>query len=63
MRAGILFLSHGNIFERYDSSKHHIDTNANCTIVRVIGFGSAFRMDFDDVFVSAEVMYQMRQRL
>jgi hypothetical protein len=42
---------------------HHIDTNANCTAVRVTGFGRAFRMDFEDVFVTAEVKYQMRQRV
>lgn len=42
---------------------HHIDTNANCTTVRVTGFGRAFRMDFEDVLVTAEVKYQMRQRV
>ena len=59
--AGIL-LSDGTTVERYANTKHHIDTKANCTAVRVIGFGRALRMDFDDVFVTAEVMYQIRQR-
>jgi hypothetical protein len=31
-------------------------------IVRVMGIGRAFRMDFEDVFVSAEVRYQTIQR-
>jgi hypothetical protein len=31
-------------------------------IVNVMGIGRAFRIDFEDVFVSAEVMYQIRQR-
>jgi len=41
--------------------RHHIETDANCTIVRVAGLGSAFRIDFDDVFVRAEVRYQTMQ--
>jgi hypothetical protein len=28
-------------------------------MVRVIGIGRAFKIDFDDVFVRAEVKYQM----
>lgn len=60
--AGIFLLSDGTAVERYANTKHHIDTKANCTAVRVIGFGRALRMDFDDVFVTAEVMYQIRQR-
>lgn len=47
--------------ERYTNTKHHIDTKANCTTVRVMGLGKAFRIDFDEVFVTAEVMYQIRQ--
>lgn len=53
----------GNNVERYASVRHHIETKANWTIVRVIGFGRAFRMDLDDVFVRAEVMYQTRQSI
>lgn len=41
--------------------KHHDDTQANCTIVRVIGFGKAFNIVLEDVLVRAEVMYQMIQ--
>lgn len=61
MRAGTARLRAGNSVERYDSSRHHIDTKANWTIVRVMGFGRAFKIDLDEVFVSAEVMYQIRQ--
>jgi hypothetical protein len=31
--------------------------------VRVAGFGKAVRMDLEDVFVSADVMYQIMQRI
>jgi hypothetical protein len=40
-----------------DSSTHHEETNPNCTIVKVIGFGKALRMLFEDVFESADVRY------
>lgn len=62
LRAGTLFLSQGKEDERYDSRRHHVGTKANCTMVRVIGLGSAFKMDLDEVFVRAEVVYQIRQR-
>lgn len=62
LRAGILLLRDGITAERYTNTRHHIETKANCTIVRVIGFGRAFRIDFDEVFVTAEVRYQTRQR-
>lgn len=42
---------------------HHVETKANCISVRVIGFGKAFRIDFDEVFVRAEDMYQMRHSI
>jgi hypothetical protein len=63
LRAGMLVLSHGNLVDRYESSRHHNDTKANWTIVRVMGLGSAFKMDFEDVFVNAEVVYQIRQSI
>jgi hypothetical protein len=44
--------------DRPVKTRHQIETEANWTIVRVAGFGKAFKMDFDDVFVRAEVMYQ-----
>lgn len=50
-RLGKRCASHANV-------KHHNETKANCMIVRVIGCGKAFRIDFDDVFVSADVKYQ-----
>lgn len=45
--------------ERYTNNKHQKETNANWTMVRVIGIGRAFKIDFEDVFVRAEVKYQM----
>lgn len=63
LSAGILLLNKGNTVDRYTSKRQDNGTNANCTIVRVTGFGRAFKMDFEDVFVTAEVMYQMRQRI
>lgn len=44
------------------SIKHHIDTDANWTMVNVTGCGKAFSIDFDEVFVRAEVMYQTMHR-
>jgi hypothetical protein len=32
-------------------------------IVNVIGIGRAFKMDFEDVFVRAEVKYQITHRV
>ena len=40
-----------------------MDTKANWTRVRVIGLGKAFKIDFDEVFVRAELVYQTRQRI
>lgn len=61
LSAGMLTLSEGITVDRYESRRQYIDTNANCTAVSVIGFGSAFKIDFEDVFVKAEVVYQTRQ--
>jgi hypothetical protein len=63
LRAGTLFLSQGKIADKYANNRHHIETNANCTIVRVIGLGRAFKMDLEDVFVVAEVIYHIRQSI
>ena len=41
--------------------RHHIETDANCTIVNVTGFGKAVRIDFEDVLVSADVIYHAMQ--
>jgi len=43
-------------------TKHQSETEANCAIVRVTGLGKALRMDLEEVFVSAEVMYHVIQR-
>lgn len=42
-------------------SKHHPDTNANCTVVSVTGCGSAVRMTFDDILVKMDVKYHIAQ--
>lgn len=39
------------------------DTKANCTSVSVAGILKALRIDFDDVFVSADEVYQSRHRI
>ena len=60
-KAGIALLMDGNMEAKPANIRHHIETDANCTIVRVAGFGNAFRIDFDDVFVRAEVRYHTMQ--
>jgi hypothetical protein len=42
---------------------HQNETKANCTIDRVIGFGKAIRIDLEEVFVSADVKYQITNRV
>lgn len=61
-RAGIVFLSPGNNMASHAKSKHHKDTKANWTSVRVIGLSKAFRIDLEDVLVRADVRYHMTQR-
>ena len=63
LRAGMVRFRMGKTDARCASTRHHIETKPNCTIVRVIGFGRASKIDLDEVLVSAEVMYQIRQRL
>ena len=41
--------------------RHHTETEANCTIVKVTGFGNAVNMDFDEVLVRADVIYHAIQ--
>lgn len=36
-------------------------TDANCIIVNVTGFGKAVSIDFEEVLVSADVMYHAMQ--
>ncbi len=38
-------------------------TKANCIKVRVAGFGKAFRMDLEEVFVRALEVYHIIQRV
>lgn len=61
LRTGTFRRSHGTLVDTYTSNRHQNETNANCTIVNVMGMGRAFKMDFDDVFVTAEVKYQITQ--
>lgn len=63
LRAGMVCLRVGKADARYASTKHHIETKPNWTIVRVIGLWRVTKIDLDDVLVSAEVIYQMRKRL
>jgi hypothetical protein len=58
LSAGTALLSAGNREARYAEKMHQKETKANCTIDRVIGFENAFRIDFEEVFVRAEVKYQ-----
>lgn len=60
--AGMARRRDGNRDARVVRTEHHIDTKANWTIVRVIGFGSVVRIDLEEVLVRAEVIYQTRQR-
>lgn len=62
LRIGTLCRSLGITVDRYTSSRHQNDTNANWMMVKVIGIGRAFKMDFEDVLVSADVRYQIIQR-
>lgn len=61
-RAGIAVFREGKMAEQYVIRRHHRETNTNCIRVRVTGFGRALRIDFDDVLVTAEVIYQIRHK-
>lgn len=61
-RAGIALFSEGKIEDKLVNIKHQMDTEANCTIVRVAGLGNAFKIDLEEVLVNAEVMYQVIHR-
>jgi hypothetical protein len=62
-RKGIVCFRRGNLRAAAASSRHHPDTNANCTVVRVTGCGSAVRIAFEDMLVKMEVMYQTPQSI
>ncbi len=57
--AGIDLFKEGKMDAKLVKIKHQMDTEANCTTVRVAGLGNAFKIDLDEVFVSADVMYQV----
>ena len=60
-RAGIALFRGGKTLARKAKNIHQPETKANCMMVSVIGFGLAFRIDLEDVLVSAELMYHIRQ--
>ena len=53
---GIACFTRGYLLAKAVKNRHHTDTKANCTSVRVNGFGSAVRMALEDVFVKMEDM-------
>lgn len=59
----ILVPSTGKIVASHAKKMQSDDTKANWTRVRVAGILKALRIDFDDVFVSAEDVYHSRQRI
>lgn len=44
-----------------EKKRHQNDTRRNWTIVKVMGFGRAVKMAFEEVFVRIDVAYQMPQ--
>ena len=59
LSAGTAVFRAGKRCARYAEKIHQPETKANWTMLRVTGCGKALRMDFEDVFVRAEVMYQI----
>jgi hypothetical protein len=59
--AGIDLFRMGKTEARYAMMRHQMETDANCTIVNVTGFGNAVNIDFEDVLVNADVMYHAMQ--
>ena len=57
LNAGIDLFKDGNTEAREADSRHHPDTEANWSTVKVAGLGKAFRIVFEDVFVRADVKY------
>jgi hypothetical protein len=58
LRKGIVCFMRGNLRAAAASTRHHPETKANCTVVRVTGWGSAVRMALEDMLVKMDVMYQ-----
>lgn len=60
-KKGIVCFMRGYRLANAASIMHHPETKANWTVVRVMGFGSAVRIVFEDMFVKMDVMYQIPQ--
>jgi hypothetical protein len=63
LSAGIACCRAGNTEASHEKNRQNEATNPNCIRVRVAGFGKAFRMDFEEVFVRALDIYQTIQRI
>ena len=63
LRAGTALRIMGEMRAMCAKKTHQRETKANWTIVKVIGLGYAFSMDFEDVLVNAELKYQIKQRV
>jgi hypothetical protein len=61
LRTGRALRTAGLLFARAEKKTHQMETNMNCTTVRVTGFGSAVKMALEEVFVRIEVPYQKTQ--
>lgn len=61
-KKGMATCSRGKVRARPAEMMHQAETKANCMMVKVTGFGYTVRIDFEDVFVRAELKYQTRQR-
>jgi hypothetical protein len=61
LRKGIVCFNRGYLLANVASIKHQPDTKANCTVVRVMGFGRAVKMALEDMLVKIEVMYHTAQ--
>ena len=62
-RAGTLSRSVGNRTASQAQRTQYEETKANCIRVRVAGWSKAFKMDFEDVLVSADDAYHSTHRI
>jgi hypothetical protein len=62
-KKGIVCFKRGYFLASIAITRHQPDTKANCTVVRVMGRGSAVRMAFEDMFVKMDVIYQTPQSI
>ena len=60
-KKGIACFIRGYFLADMASIRHQPETKANCTVVRVMGLGSAVRMALEDMLVKMDVMYQTPQ--